>query len=156
MGTASFALSKQTVNVSFDGGMTTGLAGAALYTLALNNLVVSAGTGGFGLSVGGGGDIGIAGILPASAANESRYWVAVTGGNLGGSLTLPGVSAIVSNLSVMLNLAGGTDSSGHAASPLDWTKDVEQQGTTTYSYVVDPGANLSPAVSNLKITYAGA
>ena len=77
---------------------------------------------------------------------------------LGGSLNLgTGISATVTNVSVMLNLAGGTGPSNNAATPLDWTNDLDVQQNGQYGKPADqvnPGAGLSPSV-DLTITYNG-
>ena len=62
---ANFALSDQTVN-PMAGGAT--LNGATLLTLGLSGLTASAGSGGFGVSVGG-GSIGVALLEPARPAS---------------------------------------------------------------------------------------
>ena len=124
---------------------------------ALSNLTINAGGGGFGLTVGGNGDIGVAAILPAGSG-DSRYWVAVDSIGLGGSLNLgTGISATVTSVSVMLNLAGGTGPSNNAATPLDWTNDLDLQQNGQYGKPADqvnPGAGLSPSV-DLTIAYNG-
>ena len=157
-GSANFAISKLTVNVSFTGSSSSvDLTGATLYQVALSNLTINAGGGGFGLTVGGNGDIGVAAILPAGSG-DSRYWVAVDSIGLGGSLNLgTGISATVTSVSVMLNLAGGTGPSNIAATPLDWTNDLDLQQNGQYGKPADqvnPGAGLSPSV-DLTITYTG-
>ncbi len=158
-GSASFALSQTTAAISPTGAAPATVTGATLLTLALSNLQATAGAGGFGLSITG-GDLGIA-VIEApkpTTGSDSRYWIAVTGSGLAGSLTLGGaVSATVGNLSVAINQAGGKDANGVASSALDWTKDVSLDGGTTFAATVDPGANLpSPPSPSLAITSTAA
>src|SRR5262249_39183221 len=90
-------------------------------------------SGGFGLSITGGS----LGLALLEAPTGPQYWVAVVGSGLSGSLRFgPQVSAAVSNLSIVVNQAGG------GASALDWSN----LGVT-----VDPGALLTPPIS-LKVT----
>ena len=145
-GSANFALSESTVDPVV--GSAT-LTGATLLTLALSNLVASAGAGGFGVSITG-GNLGIA-LLEApkpQSGTDSRFWLAAVGNGLAGSLALGGsVSASVSNLSVAINSAGGQDASNTPASPIDWN--------TVFTPAIDPGAIISPAGSvSLPITAA--
>ena len=124
-----------------------------LITVGLSNIVASAGTGGFGLSISG-GDLGLAIIEPPAPAmgTDSRYWIAVDATGIGASLNLGGISASVMSLGVQANQFGGTDASGNPTSELNWMSDITVNGTT---YTVDPGANISPAPpSSLAITYS--
>ncbi len=87
---ATFAVGESTVDVSV-GGMT--LTGATLFTLALSNFQASVVAGGFGISVSG-GDVGIAVLdapMPATGTDDTRYWLAVVGSGLAGTLSLGGV-----------------------------------------------------------------
>ncbi len=105
----------------------TTLNGATLLTLGLSGLTASAGSGGFGVSVGG-GSIGVALLEPPAPASgtDSRYWVAVMASGLSGSLSLgSSVSASVQNGAIAINQAGGTDPNGHAATPLNWAADLD-------------------------------
>ncbi len=151
-GKADFSLSQSTVLVNGQQDLTT----ATLYALALTNLYVNAQAGGFGLSLGNGGSIGIAALLPptpSSGVTDSRYWVAVTAAGLGGSLALGGVSASVSGLSVMLNLVGGSYSNGGSsvnASTLDWSSDLSFDNGSTYG-----GTTNEPSPGGLTISYSG-
>ncbi len=130
-GSATVAVGESTVDVSLGG--TTTLTGATLFTLSLSNFQVSAGASGFGISVSG-GDLGIAVLQPPAATNDTRYWLAVVANGLAGSLDLGGaVSASVQNGSVTINLAGGQDPSGNAATPLNWKSAISENG----------GANLA-------------
>ena len=134
-GSAGFALSESTVSPTVGSSV---LTGATLITLALSNLQASAGAGGFGVSITG-GDIGIA-VLEAptpASGTDNRYWIAVTGSSLAGSLSLGGsITATVSGLMVSIDTAGGTSSVGGAAAALDWK--------STFAPNINPGANLSP------------
>ena len=77
-GSADFALSRSTTNVSFTGAAPASLTGASLIQVALYNLNLNIGVSGFGLSITG-GDIGVVAVrAPTPAAgSDSRYWVAV-------------------------------------------------------------------------------
>ena len=129
------------------------MTGATLLTVALSQLQATGGTGAFGVSITG-GDIGIA-VLTAptpSSGTDSRYWLAVTGSGLGGSIDLGGqVTATVAGLAVAINTTGGVGTNGLGSSPLDWTKDISLDGGTTFGATVDPGANLlsppSPSIA---------
>ena len=58
--------------------------------------------------------------MPATGT-DNRYWLAVVGSGLAGSLNLgTGLSATVSGLAVAINTQGGKDSGGNPAAPLNW------------------------------------
>ena len=173
-GSADFALSRSTTNVSFTGAAPASLMGASLIQVALYNLNLNIGVSGFGLSITG-GDIGVVAVrAPTPAAgSDSRYWVAVDATNLTVGLSLgnsssPGSSftAEVTNLSIQINQAGGSYANGAttlAATPLDWTKDLDLAGDGQYGTSAD---QLNPATllqlptgttpPNLQITFTGA
>ena len=102
--------------------------------MALSNLQASAGAGGFGVSITG-GDLGIA-VLEAptpATGTDDRYWIAVTGSGLAGSLSLGGsITATVSGLAVSIDTAGGTSSVSGAAAAIDWK--------STFTPNINPGA----------------
>ncbi len=84
-GSADFALSRSTTNVSFTGAAPASLMRRVADPGALSNLNLNIGVSGFGLSVTG-GDIGpwrVRAPTPA-AGSDSRYWVAVDATNLSG------------------------------------------------------------------------
>ena len=93
-GSAGFSLSDSTVSPTVGGSV---LTDATLLTLGLSNIQVAAGGGGFGIGING-GDLGIA-VLEAPApatGTDNRYWLAVVGSGLSGSLILgTGLSATV-------------------------------------------------------------
>ena len=161
-GSANFAVTRRLVDVDLDGdgdaytGIALQLDNAGLLTFALDQLVVSipAGGGG-GLSVTS-GQLGIA-ILSAPLASgaDTRSWTAVTGKDIGIELAVDGISAVVTQGSVLLNQAAG-DRSGTPASAVNWVKaDLTTNGLVDFnadggytpgSAPVDPGATLSPPV----------
>ena len=79
-------MSDSTVSPTVGGSV---LTDATLLTLGLSNIQVAAGGGGFGIGING-GDLGIA-VLEAAApatGTDNRYWLAVVGSGLAGSLNL--------------------------------------------------------------------
>ncbi len=158
-GSASFVLSRSTMNISFTASGNPSLVGASLLQLSLGNLNLSLGVSSFGLTITG-GTIGIA-VLEAptpASGSDSRYWTAVDASGLTATLSLgSSFSATVSKLAVQINKAGGSYVNGSvtvAASPLDWNDDLQTPGTTTYGAKVNPGAGL-PGPVDLTITYTG-
>ncbi len=117
-GSASFEFSEMSPVTVAQGGSS--VTGATLITLGLYNISASAATGGFGLTIANSpGDVGYLGLAiiepPAPASGtDSRYWIAVDSEYLMASLALGGVTATVTDLSVSVNKAGGTDASGNA------------------------------------------
>ena len=162
IGSAAFALSRTTTNVSFTGSGNPSLVGASLVEVAFSGLDLSIGTGGFGLSITG-GDIGIAAVTaptPASGS-DSRYWLAVDATGITATLSMgSGFTATVSKLAVQINQAGGSYVNGAtttAATPLDWTKDLDPKENGTYGTSIDPGTLLPPTGSvSLAIPFTGA
>ncbi len=145
-GSASFALSVTAavgVIVPVAGGGTTTLAGATLIQVGLSGIQASAGASGIGLAITG-GDLGIAFVEPPSPASgtDSRYWIGVDASGLAASLTLGGVTASASSLSIQVNRAGGKDPIGNAAVALNWMTDVTQGGNPI---AVDPGPDTRAA-----------
>ncbi len=145
---ANFAVGEATVNATLGNNVT--LTGASLLTVGLSGLTASAGSNNFGIAVTG-GNLGVALLEPAAAASDSRYWLAIVGTGLGGTLTLGStVTASVSGGSVAINQAGGVDASNNAATALNWTTSLDLDGDGQYGSgadQVDAGANLSPPVS---------
>ena len=137
---ATFAVGESTVDVSV-GGAT--LTGATLFTLGLSNVQASAGTGDFGISASG-GDLGIAVLdapAPTTGNNDSRYWLAVVGSGLAGTLDLGGgVSAAVADGAVAINVAGGDDPSGNPAAPLNWKSALSENGGGEFRSDTRPGS----------------
>ncbi len=96
------------------------MTGAKFYQVSVTNLTGSASSGGFGLTGLTGNAIDVDAVV-ATGTNDSRYWVVVSAGGLGATLSLgSGISASASGISVNLNLAGGQDSGGTAALALNW------------------------------------
>ncbi len=147
-GSAGFALSESTIDSAANA--TVPLAGATLITVALDNLSVSAGSDGFGISLSG-GDLGIAVVKAPtptqSGVTDNRYWIAVVGSNFTASLAIGSfASASLTGLSVSVNTAGGQEVNGTtttAATAFDWS--------TEFSPEINPGQNL-PSAPSLSIT----
>ncbi len=110
-GSSGFSISETTVSPNVGG---TTLTNATLLTIDLANLQVAAGSGGFGIAING-GNLDVA-VLEASGT-DNRYWLAVTGTGLAGSLALGStISAAATGVSVAINTQGGTGAQG-----LDWS-----------------------------------
>ncbi len=142
----SFAVSDSTVSPTV--GSAT-LNNASLLTIGLNQFQAAAVAGGFGVSVSG-GSLGLALLEPPAppSGTDTRYWLAVVGSGLAGSLSLGGnVSASVQNGAVAINQASGTDASGNAATPLDWA--------TAFSTPVTPIAGLTVQLAVGKLMVSG-
>ena len=127
------------------------LTGATLITLALDNLSVSAGTGGFGIAItsGSAGYLGIALVeapTPTEAGvTDNRYWIAAVASDLSANLSIGSfASASLTGLSVSINVAGGANASGPATA-FDWASE--------FSPEINPGTNLS-AMPALNIALA--
>ncbi len=150
-GSASFAITITTVNVAFSGMGKPDITGATLITVALSNLNIAVGAGGFGLAITG-GDLGIAALSPPSSSGSSASWIAVDGMGLGATFSLgSSVTATVNSVTVQINQASGTWNSSPAM-PLDWADDIDLTGNGTYAGQVNPGATL-PTPVNLTISY---
>ncbi|UCE37498.1 MAG: hypothetical protein JSW00_18920 [Thermoplasmata archaeon] len=145
-GGANFAVNKQLVDVDSDGdgdGQTgTQYDDATLITFALDSLNLKVGPSGFGISVSD-GTVGFAAI-----ESGSMKWVAVNASGITATLTLPGVSATVSDIGFEINrVEGGTTA-------LNWTTAVDTDPADGYvsAGVVDPG-ELLPTPVDMDITY---
>ena len=118
-GSASFAVTRQLVDVDLDGdgdaatGVAQQLNDAGLLTVALSSLNLNVGVSGVGLTVTG-GNIGIAVIN--DAGTDTRSWTALSANGIGVALALPGISATVSGVTLKV---------GDGATALDWTKAVD-------------------------------
>ena len=111
------------------------LNGATLVTIALSNLNLQVGAGGYGMTLTG-GTLGLAAITPGpippvngspSKATDNRLWLAVDGSiqtaalNLGANINSPSAS----NVTVEINEASGAytlNGTSTQATALDWTK----------------------------------
>ena len=127
-GAADFAASKTEVDVDLGAEQ---LDNAGLLTFALSNLTAGVGGGGFGFAVRG-GTIGIA-VLTAPVG--TRSWVAVSARDIEIELSVPGVTARVTNAGLLINQASG------GATALDWTTsvDTDPAGGFDGADPVDPG-----------------
>ncbi len=117
-GSVSFSISKDVVDVDLDGEITTPnddfYDDATLFTFSLSSPMLYVGKSGFGLYVTS-GELGIASLK----ASDGSSWLAVLATDIGGTLTLPKVTASLDSLTVKIN-------KGYSgASPLDWTKAVD-------------------------------
>jgi hypothetical protein len=145
-GGADFAVNKQFVDVDSDGDEDGGTGDqyddATLITFALDSLNLKVGASGFGISVSD-GTVGVAAI-----ESGSMSWVAVNAVGITATLTLPGVSATVSDIDFEINSADG------GASALNWTTAVDTDSADGYvsAGVVDPGEVL-PTPVDMDITY---
>jgi hypothetical protein len=157
-GSAHFAITRQAVDVDVDGdgNAATGeqLNDAGLLTIALDQLNVTIGGAG-GLSVTS-GQLGIAILNAPVAAGDTRSWTAVTGKDIGVSLSVPGMTATVVGGAVVVNRASGGEGRhardrgrlGQGDLTTNGLVDFNAAGGyTTGSALVDPGANLNPAVA---------
>ena len=110
------------VDLDGDGNAATGeqLNDAGLLTIALDELDVTIGASGTGLSVTS-GQLGVAILSAPVAAGDTRSWTAVTGKDIGVTLDVPGISASVVQGSVLLNQASGLK---NAVAPVavDWVE----------------------------------
>ncbi len=150
-GSASFAITITTVNVAFSGMGKPDITGATLITVALSNLNIAIGAGGFGLAITG-GDLGIAALSPPSSSGSSASWIAVDGMGLGATFSLgSSITATVNSVTVQINQASGMWNSSPATA-LDWADDIDLTGGGTYGGKVNPGATL-PTPVNLTISY---
>ncbi len=127
------------------------LTGATLITVALDNFSLTAGAGGFGISITSGmtGYLGIALVEAPTQAGvtDNRYWIAAVASDLLANLSIGSfASAMLTGLSLSINEAGGANASG-TASAFDWTSEFSPA-------MINPGANLSPQ-QNLTITAKG-
>ena len=158
-GSANFAITRQAVDVDLDGdgNAATGeqLNDAGLLTIALDQLNVSIGAAGTGVSVTS-GTLGVAILSAPVAAGDTRSWTAITGKDIGITLDVPGIEATVEQGSVVVNRASGLKN-GVAPVAVNWAKaDLTTNGLIDFnadagytpgSALVDPGANLNPAVA---------
>ena len=167
-GGANFAMQSRTVDVDLDGtGDTSGdqLNDATLLTIALDQLNLSIGAAGAGLAVTS-GRLGIAILTAPKTATDNRSWLALSASNLGITLSIPGITATVTNGSVLLNRASGAKDTIANTTELNWVTieggnqngliDFNSAGTytTNLSELVDPGAALSPPVA-MPVTVRG-
>ncbi|UCF08685.1 MAG: fibronectin type III domain-containing protein, partial [Thermoplasmata archaeon] len=140
-GQVNFALVRQKVDVDLDGEVTVPnddfYDDATLLTFALYNLQLKVGTTGFGIDIANGN------LAIASIKSGDLSWTAVRAANITASITLPGISADVSNIAVEINKAEGT-----GATALDWTTSVDMDPADGFGSAgtVDPGEALTPAV----------
>ena len=126
----------------------------ALLTIALDQLNVSIGGGGTGLTVTS-GTLGIAILNAPVAAGDTRSWTAITGKDIGITLNVPGIVATVTQGKVLVNRASGLKN-GVAPTAVNWVKpDLTTNGLidfnadagyTPSAALVDPGKTLDPAV----------
>ena len=169
-GSANFSITRQAVDVDLDGdgnaatGVDLQLNDAGLLTIGLDQLNVSIGGAGTGLSVTS-GTLGIA-ILSApvpTSGTDTRSWTAITGKDIAIALQVPGITANVVQGSVVVNRASG-DKNGTPASEVNWVKEdlttnglVDLDPAAGYiggSAPIDPGKTLSP-VATMPITFRG-
>ena len=174
-GSADFALKRSVVDIDLDGSTATTtdqLNDANMLMFALTDLSLSVGGGGAGLSIGPGGTLGIVAIkapVPTTAGvTDNRSWTAITGKDLAFSLTIPGVTATVSGVSLRINKASGqriASGTTTLASALNWatadstpaplTVDLDGAGGwTAPTALVDPGSIL-PTPVVIPVTYRG-
>ena len=116
-GSAKFSVASDTVDADVDGDGTKDLDDVKLLRLGLTelNLKIGVANAGFTLS----GSLAIA----ALAATDARRWIAVQASNVGGSLTLPDVEAVLSAGRVDLNRASA------GATPLNWRTAIDFDAT---------------------------
>ena len=116
-GAAKFSVASDTVDADVDGDGIKDLDDVKLLRLGLTelNLKIGIENAGFTLS----GSLAIV----ALAATDARRWIAVQASNVGGSLTLPDVEAILSAGKVDLNRASG------GATPLNWRTAIDFDAT---------------------------
>ena len=138
---------------------------ATLLTIALDQLNLSIGAAGAGLAVTS-GRLGIAILTAPKTATDNRSWLALSASNLGITLSIPGITATVTNGSVLLNRASGAKDTVANTTELNWvtTDGGNQNGlidfnsagayTANLSQLVDPGAALSPPVA-MPVTVRG-
>ena len=160
VGSVNFEFSTDTVDVDLDGGgLGAGdLDDAGMTTIALSldealptdpeTLTLTVGAAGFGVTVRDGtvkvATIGPKKPLPAGVT-DTRSWIVVEATNLGASLTLPGVTATVSDVGIKINRASGLLNGTTAASPINWVTgvDVNESGTFTPAAVQIMGGPLT-------------
>ncbi len=145
-GSASFSVGVTAINLNLGDG-TPDLSNATLVTVALSNLSLQIGVGGYGMTLTG-GTLGLAAITPGpipsgtTGASDNRLWVAVDGSIQTATLNLgPNITASAINVTVEINQASGAytrSGTSIAATALNWT----QLGTT-----VDPGQDLPTPVA---------
>jgi hypothetical protein len=180
-GSANFAVSEQLVDVDFDGSNTTStdrvhrLDDAKLVTFALSDLQLAIGTTSAGVTITG-GNIGIASIAaplpPANATyTDTRKWTALSASSLTVTLTLPGVTAQITDASLLLNTAtgaydptGGDPADAIQAAALLWatdeatphglTVDLNADNGFVTASLVNPGAALPSPVA-MPVTVRG-
>ena len=159
-GSANFAVTRQAVDVDLDGdgdaatGVADQLNNAGLMTIALDQLTVSIGGAGTGLTVTS-GTLGIAILNAPVAAGDTRSWTAITGKDIGINLTFPGIEADIEDGTVLVNRASGLKN-GVAPTAVNWVmSDLTTNGLidfnadlgyTPSATLVDPGKTLIPAV----------
>ena len=87
--------------------------------------------------------LAIVDVPEASGVLPGARFVAVKGEGLGGTLTLPGITASAAGLKLEINL--GSDAAGDDVTPLDWTTalDLNKNGV----FADNPGDRLFAAVS---------
>ncbi|HET6548786.1 MAG TPA: calcium-binding protein, partial [Solirubrobacter sp.] len=156
-GSANFALSFQTVDVDLDGNGSASsgeqLHGAGLLTLALDQVNLTIGAAGAGLAVTS-GTLGVAILTAPASPTDTRSWLALSAKDLGITLSIPGISATVTDGTVLLNKASGAKNGTNNTTRLDWVTDTDQNGlidftadgtyTPDLTTFVDPGTALSP------------
>src|SRR5918994_3951691 len=127
-GSASFAMQSRLVDVDLDanGNGSDGdqLNDATLLTIALDQLNLSIGAAGAGLSVTS-GRLGIAVLTPPKTATDDRSWLALSASNLGITLSVAGITATVTNGSLLLNQASPATNTRF----LDWATPTGPQNT---------------------------
>ena len=144
-GSANFSVTRRLVDVDLDGdedGETGAqLDDAGLLTIGLSNLTLSVGVPGIGLTVSG-GNLGIATIN--EVGGQARVWTAVSANAINVTLTLPGITASVNNVTLAV---------GSGPADLDWTKAIDLDAADGFEAAgaVDPGETLAPEV-DLTIT----
>ncbi|MHC4396401.1 MAG: hypothetical protein ACYS1A_12170, partial [Planctomycetota bacterium] len=152
-GNANFAFVKQTVDLELSSTET--LADASMIIIALSDVDVFVGVGDVGFQVTD-GQFGLAHIK-STVTGDSRSYLGIKASLADASLVgIDGLTASVSNVSVLINQASGDDGFGLVAEPLDWSSMVEfdDANGVTFGDVVDPGKYLDPAV-DLTLDYTG-
>ncbi|MDX6411750.1 MAG: hypothetical protein QOE91_1266, partial [Gaiellaceae bacterium] len=135
-GAAKFSVTRQVVDAEVDGtaGFNTAaghdLVGAALLTFSLDltgpSRFFDVGTAGFGLRVDDG--IVLVAALAPSDPTDPRRWLAVQASGLVATLVLPGVTASVADVAIVVNRASG------GAQVIDWTTAIGTYDATAHTF----------------------
>jgi hypothetical protein len=152
-GNANFAFAQQTVNVELSSTET--LADASMIIIALSDVDVFVGVDDVGFAVTD-GQFGLAHIK-STVTGDSRSYLGIKASLADASLVgIDGLTASVSNVSVLINQASGDDGFGLGAEPLDWSSmiDLDDTNGLDFNDVVDPGQYLDPAV-DLTLDFTG-